>query len=125
MKNRGLLLVFVFTLGSIAVAELQPITILGYVTDITSPTSFEIEDYRIDRDPDLVLEMEKAKGGDSIYVGPVDILIGTEVEVNGIYSEETGIVQAQSIKVILEEFKRIKRTALLERPPELVKEYDG
>ena len=125
MKNRGLLLVFVFTLGSIAVAESQPITILGYVTDITSPTSFEIEDYRIDRDPDLVLEMEKAKGGDSIYVGPVDILIGTEVEVNGIYSEETGIVQAQSIKVILEEFKRIKRTALLERPPELVKEYDG
>ncbi len=125
IKYPALFLAFAITLSSVVIAETQPITIRGFVTNIVSPTSFEIEDYRIERDPDLILEIEKADSALSVYVGPVDIRIGTEVRINGLYHEETGIVEAQSIMIFLEEFKRIKRTALLERPPKLVRESDG
>ena len=125
MMRPTLLLILAFSLIPAVFAEPQPITIRGYVTNIVSPTAFEIEDYHIDRNPDLVLEIENTKSTEAIYVGPVDLRIGTEVKVIGIYDEKSDRVQAHSIYVILEEFKRIKRVALLERSPILVKESDG
>ncbi len=95
------------------------------MTNIVSPLSFEIEDYHIVRNPDLVLEIENTKSTEAIYVGPLDLRIGTEVKVIGIYDKKSNCVQAHSIHVILEEFKRIKRIALLEHSPILVKESDG
>lgn len=125
MMRPTLLLILAFSLIPPLFAEPQPITIRGYVTNIVSPTAFEIEDYHIDRNPDLVLGIENTKSTEAIYIGPVDLRIGTEVKVIGIHDEKSDRVQAHSIIVILEEFKRIKRIALLERSPILVKESDG
>jgi len=99
--------------------------IRGYVTNINSPTSFEIEDYRITRDLNLVLEFEKAEGEVAVDFRPEDIRVGTELEIKGDYNEQTGELRAKSIKVILEEYKKIKRTALIEHAPALERSDDG
>ncbi len=40
--------------------KLKDVKIRGYVTSVTSPTEFEIEDYRITKDQAFVLEFENA-----------------------------------------------------------------
>ena len=97
----------------------------GYVTNVISPTVIEIEDYRITRDQSLVLELDKGQNEGSIDFRPGDIRVGTELEIKGEYNEKTGELQAKSIRVFLEDYKRIKRTALIERQPLLKRANDG
>lgn len=95
----------------------------GFVTNVISPTNFEIDDYRIMRDSGLQLEIEKDDSGDAIAVfKPEDIKVGTELEIKGEYDEKSGELKAKSIKVFTEDTRRVKRTALLERKPDLKKE---
>lgn len=103
----------------------KEVKIHGYVTNLISPTQFEIEDYRITRDLSLVLELEKEDADVETQFRPEDIRVGTELEIKGDYDEKTGELRARSIKVFLEDSKRIKRTALIERQPSLRRTADG
>lgn len=95
--------------------------IRGYVTAIHSPTSFEIEDYRITRDESVVLDFEKEDDADKTPIDfrPEDIRVGTELEIRGDYDEKSGELRAKSIKVVLENEKKVKRTALMVWAPDL------
>ncbi len=114
-----LLLVLAFPTGA------NEVKIHGYVTNVASPTTFEIEDYRITRDLSLVLELDKEDNNESIPFHPEDIRVGTELEIKGEYNEETEELRAKSIKVFLDESKRVKRTALIERQPDLKHTPEG
>lgn len=105
--------------------EAKEIKLRGYVTQIISPTSFEIEDYRITRDLSLVLEFEKDEEGGNVEFRPEELRVGTLVEIKGDYDDNAGELRAKSIRVILEEFKKIKRTALIEKAPALNKTEGG
>jgi Zn-dependent protease with chaperone function len=102
--------------------KLKQTKIRGYVTEVTSPTTFEIEDYRITRDAGFVLDFENVSP--DITFNPNDIRIGVELEIKGLLNEETGELKAQAIKVDLEQFRSIKQTAFVTRPPEALVRLD-
>src|SRR5436190_10632073 len=92
-------------------ARLKEVTIRGYVTDVKSPTVFEIEDYRITRDAGFVLDFDNASPDVSFKAD--DIRVGVELEIRGLLDESTGDLKAKSIKVDLEQFKPSKQTAIV------------
>jgi len=117
---RSLALLFICVVS----ASAKEIKIHGYVTNLISPTQFEIEDYRITRDLSLILELEKEEGEEAVQFRPEDIRVGTELEIKGEYDEKSGELHAKSIKVFLDEYKKVKRTALIERQP-MLKQASG
>jgi Zn-dependent protease with chaperone function len=122
--KRILLAVALFATSAIP-AGAKEIKIHGYVTNVVSSTQFEIEDYRITRDVSLVLELEKQEGDESLQFHPEDIRVGTELEIKGEYDEATSELHAKSIKVVLDDYRKIKRTALIERQPLLTRTSGG
>lgn len=91
----------------------------GYVTAVHSPTSFEIDDVRITRDPASPLEFDKGDDDSPVDFQPEDIRVGTELEIAGDFDESTRELKARSIRVILEDAKKISRTALMIWAPEM------
>ena len=100
----------------------KSVKIHGYITEIKSPTEFEIDDYRITRDSSLALEFEKSTDPDETTdFRPEDLRVGTEVEIQGELDDATRLLSAKSVKVNLEDHNHIKRTALMEIAPHLTK----
>jgi hypothetical protein len=97
-------------------ARPKNVTIRGYVTSVNSPTEFEIEDYRIQRDEGFVLDLENADP--DVRFRLEDIRVGVELEIRGVWYADTGALKASSIKVDLEQFKKSRQTAVLTRMPE-------
>jgi Peptidase family M48 len=104
------------TFNSIPVsAKDKEIKIRGYITAFTSPTSFEVEDYRITRDESVQLEFENETAGS--YFKYEDLRIGTLIELKGMYNEETGELKAKSLKIDLKQFRTLNVTTVLDRKP--------
>jgi hypothetical protein len=123
MKRLPLLGMLILCVPGLLAAK--PVKLRGYVTNLLSPTSFEIEDYRITRDASLVLDFEKDEDTGNLSFQPDELRVGTLLEIKGELDEKIGELRAQSIKVILEDFKKIKRTALIEKSPGLARTPDG
>ena len=119
MRLTILFLSLFLSLGALLHAKTKKLKIRGYITNVVSATNFEIEDYKINRDKNLVLSVEKAEKGEAASFSSDDIRVGTLVVVEGTYNEETGELKAESIKVNLEENRKLKRTALIEQAPRL------
>jgi len=96
-----------------AYIKIKEIKIRGYVTAINSPTSFEIEDYRITRDEKVELDFENQSKDINFHIE--DLRIGTELEIKGDFDEEKGEFKAKKMKIDLEQFKSLKQTAILSR----------
>ena len=90
--------------GRSADSKPREIKIKGYVTNVTSPTQFEIEDYRITRDRAFVLEFENESP--ELRFRPEDIKVGVELEIKGYLDEATNTLRPTSIKVDLDQFKK-------------------
>ena len=115
--------IWLFLAGSLFAKE---VTIRGFVTDVKSPTVFEIDDYKITRDRSLAIDISAEEDDKSrTAFKPEDLRIGTELEVKGDYDESTGELKAKSIKVIFEDARKLRRTALLEQLPSLTKKGSG
>lgn len=119
----GLLSVLLTSSVLAQVPKLKDVKIRGYVTEFRSPTSFDIEDYRITRDEGFVLDFENASP--EITFGLNDIRVGVELEIRGQLNEATGDLKARSIRVDLEQFKSIKQTAFVSTRPEGIEQLDG
>jgi hypothetical protein len=102
----------------------REVRITGYVTAVTSPTAFEIDDYRITHDDDLTMQFDNR--GSDVQFNIANIEVGTELDIKGDLDEETQHVRAKTIKVDLEQFRTLQNTAVLTRPPAgLVKSGNG
>jgi len=109
-----------------AAALCKDVTIHGFVTAINSPTSFEIDDYKVTRDQTVSLDLEKQQTDHPMDAfKPEDTRIGTELEIKGDYDEGSGELKARSIKVFSYDTLTVKRTALLEKLPSLTKDDAG
>lgn len=116
---RVLILSFSFLICAFP-AQKTNVKIRGYVTAVHSQNSFEVEDYRISRDPSLNVDFENEDdAADSQSFR--DVRIGTEMEVKGEYDSDTHELRATSIKVMRSELKKVKRTALDETVPDIQK----
>jgi hypothetical protein len=112
--------VAVFCSGSSAHAK--SVKIHGYVTSIKSANEFEIDEYRITKDATLTLELEKSDDPEEVATfTPEEIRVGTELEIRGDLNEAANQLTAKVIKVNLSEHLHLKRTALMEVPPEIRK----
>jgi hypothetical protein len=101
-------------------ANVKEIKVRGYITALTSPTSFEIEDYRITRDESLQLEFDNQTAASSFK--SEDLRVGTLVELRGLFNSETNELKATKIKIDLRQFRSLNVTTILEtRPSELNK----
>jgi len=98
-----------------AFASTKEIKIRGYITAVTSPTQFEIEDYRITRDDSFVLDFDNASP--EVQFKLEDIRVGVELEIKGTFNTETNGLKAKSIKVDIAQFRPHKQTAILSQPP--------
>jgi hypothetical protein len=105
----------VLAFSSTSSADTRPIKIKGYVTNVVSPTQFDIEDYRITRDATFALEFDNETP--ELRFRPEDIKVGVELEIKGNLDESTGTLHASSIRVDLEQFKKAKHTAIIAYPP--------
>jgi hypothetical protein len=103
--------------------KISEIKIHGYVTAVNSPMSFDIEDYRITRDAAFKLEFDNPSPDLSFKIE--DVRVGTELEIRGIYDDESGELKAKSIKVDMDQFRKLKDTAILDRPPSGVQQVNG
>jgi len=104
----------------------KDIIVHGYVTNVKSATSFEIDDYKITRDKILSIDLDIPKAEEArTSFKPEDIRVGAELEVRGDYDEESGELKAKSIRVFLEDTRVVKRTVLIEQIPSLVKSGSG
>jgi hypothetical protein len=95
--------------------KLKNIKIHGYVTEISSPTSFEIEDYRITSGQDLALDFDNA--GADVKFALQDLHVGVEVQITGVLDEATGELRAKSLKLDLDQFRVKPLTAIISHPP--------
>src|SRR5688572_28807057 len=85
--------------------KLKAMKILGYITEVHSPTSFEIEDYRITRDESVILEFENQSAEVNFKIE--DLRVGTLVEISGLYHEAANELKATQMKVDLEQFRQL------------------
>src|SRR5262249_38338807 len=110
------------TRGS-GVVSLKEKKIRGYITAFTSPTSFEIEDYKVTRDESIELELDN-KSSDPDFK-PEDLRIGTLVEIRGLFNEETNELMATKMKIDLKQFRTLSVTAILDRKPTELQQTEG
>ena len=123
---RPIALSFSLLLALVTAVPAKTVKIRGYVTAINSPTSFEIEDYKITNSSGLILTFEEDEHAAApTDFKPADIRVGTDLEITGELNEPTGELRPQSIKVFLEEGQRLKRTAVIDRLPQIYKHPDG
>lgn len=115
--------VFILLVTASMLVSARPLKIRGYVTDVHSDTSFDIDDYRIQRDETLVLEFEKADSTSDDL--PSDIRVGTLLEIKGDFDAGSGVLKATSVKVFPTELRKLKRTALVEETPVLKRVGDS
>ena len=74
MKRWAIFLVLGVFLHPAAVeAKTKSVKIRGYVTNVVSPTEFEIEDYKIKSDKKLTLDLDKGDLKEEVPFSPEDI----------------------------------------------------
>lgn len=117
------LLVSFFPLSIAGITKLKKIKIRGYITNIISPTSFEIDDYKITKDEALVLDFENQSS--EIQFKSEDVHVGTEIEVQGLFNDETDELKATKVTIDLEQFRKLKNTTVLTRNPETVERIEN
>ena len=106
-------------------AKTLSIRVQGYVTAVTSPTTFEIEDYRVTRDEAVTLQFENEAADVQFQIENVQV--GTELDIKGDFNDKTRELRAKTIKVNLEQFRKLKNTVVLAQPPSggLVRSENG
>ena len=117
----GAALVLVFLFFATEIANAKSIKVRGYISEIEAEDVFFVEDIRIVLDKDIFPEFATAGETQTNEYTLADLRVGTFVEVRGnrIFASEA--ILAKSIKIYAEEYKKIKRTALIEREPHLEK----
>ena len=109
----------------LSAANAKFIKVRGYVTEVVAEDAFYIEDIRIVLNEGVFPEMASEEETDTHGYSVADLRVGSVVEVRGnqeIGSEE---VQAESIRLFAEDYRKVKRTALIERAPSLEKTGDS
>jgi hypothetical protein len=102
--------------ASVTYAQKDEIKIRGFVTALSSQNSFAIADYQVTRGRDVALEFQD--NGPDVTFRPEDFRVGIEVEVRGVYNEQTHELQARKIRIDLDQFRKLRQTVVLDRKPE-------
>jgi hypothetical protein len=97
------------------IGKTRAITIRGYVTAVNSPTSFEIDQYRVICDEAVTIQVEKPEPNANFTLD--DIRVGTELDIKGDFNETTAEIRARIVNVDLDQFRKSQNIAVLSRRP--------
>jgi hypothetical protein len=103
-------------------AKIKEVKIRGYVTAMTSPNAFEIEDYKIKRDAAVWVAMDGPVGA---VAAPEELKVGALVEVRGDFNDETGELTASKVKIVARKLSSFDSAAILETRPTDLQQIDG
>ena len=116
--------IVLIVLGAVpVVGSPKTVKIHGYVTQVTSQTNFEIEDYRITSDQGLALDFENA--GPDVKFALQDLHVGVELQIEGTLDDSTAELKAKSIKIDMDQFRVKPLTAVISLPPKGISYADG
>jgi hypothetical protein len=101
-----------------------PVKVHGYITSLSSPQSFSIDEYCVTRPDSLAFEVEKGEFPDATF-RPEDLRVGTEVEVEGDLDSATHELRASRIKAFLSDNLRVRRFAVIEHTATIERDGTG
>jgi hypothetical protein len=82
---------------------------------VSSPTSFEIDQYRVTCNDAVTFQFDNP--GPDANFKVENIRVGTELEIRGDFSETTQTLRAKTLKLDLDQFRKMANTAVLDSPP--------
>lgn len=106
-----------------AQAKLKKVKIRGYITNINSPNSFEIDEVKITKNDSIILDFENQSA--DVQFKKEDVRVGTEIEVQGMFNEETDELTATKVTIDLDQFRKLKNTTVLTRNPEGIEKVEN
>lgn len=133
MKIVSILLVFAILFGSNPSirslahdSKIKKYEINGYITQVNSPSSFEIDDYKMSLDGKYDVELQNVDDKAIKFDPKVHIKVGTLVKMKCKVNTETLEATVEEIKIDAKQFRRLSHTAVIDTSPtELSKDSDG
>jgi hypothetical protein len=125
-------LFFVFSLFFIAPithsspVKTKDIEIKGYITQVNSPSSFEIDDYKITLDGKYDVDLQNVESKAIKFDPKVHIRVGTLVKMKCKINPETLEARVEEIKIDVKQFRKLSHTTVLDaKPTDLERDSSG
>lgn len=119
-----------YILGTLApsssAAKVKDIEFKGYITQVSSPTSFQVDDYRITVENNRFIQLENVDPK-AIRFDPIEkIKVGTFIKLKGRYDTETLEMTVKEIKIDMKQFRKLSHTVVLDtKPTDIARNSDG
>jgi hypothetical protein len=94
--------------------KLKEIEIKGYITQVNSPSSFEIDDYKITLDGKYEVELQNVEDKALKFDPKIHVRVGTLVKMKCRVNPETLEAKVEEIKVDVKQFRRLSHTTVLD-----------
>lgn len=124
MKNFRLptTLLFVLALSFLTItpsssAKEKDFTVRGYITQVLSPTSFEMDDYRMFIDPKAEIDLENIDDKNIKFDPQKHLRVGTLVKIKGKIDTDTQKVTVKELKIDFKQFRTFSKTVVLDAAP--------
>lgn len=106
--------------------KVKTIELKGYITQVHSPSSFEIDDYKMSLDGKYDVELQNVEGKAIKFDPATHIRVGTLVKMKCKVNTETLEGRVEDIKIDAKQFRKLSHTAVLDsNPTNLVQGPDG
>lgn len=107
-------------------AKIKTIEIRGYVTQVNSPSSFELDEYKVTLDGKYDVELQNIEDKALKFDPSVHIKVGTLVKMKCKVDTDTLEARVEEIKIDVKQFRRLSHTTILDsRPAEMRKSESG
>ena len=124
MRYKALILLFAFCSTQICRAGEE--TLHGFVMSKSPPGTIELDDFNIERESRLSIEINSISSGSSQKsLDPNVIHVGEELEIRGDFKPATRQMTVKSVKILSEDKRKIVSSAFSDKPPELQKTPKG
>ncbi|QQS42212.1 MAG: M48 family metallopeptidase [Acidobacteriota bacterium] len=98
-------------------AKTKELKIKGYITQVNSPTSFEIDEYKISMDGKHDVELQNIEDEAIKFDPRVHLRVGTLVKMKCEVNTETLEARVKEIKIDVKQFRRLSHTTVLDTYP--------
>lgn len=106
--------------------KFKDLEIKGYVTQINSPSSFELDEYKINLDGRYDVELQNVEDKALKFDPAQHLKIGTLVKMKCRVNTETLAATVKEIKIDVKQFRRLSHTTVLDSSPtELSRDANG
>jgi len=97
--------------------KIKDVEIRGYITQVNSPSSFEIDDYKITLDGRYDVELQNIEDKAIKFDSRIHIRIGTLVKLKCKLNTETLESKVEEIKIDVKQFRKLSHTTVLDSSP--------